>query len=484
MARGVTVTGPTTNGTRPNVFGAPALDLEQHGYVAEEFFFEGDATAYAPARGADLGADGHWDLKPSRSENYKTRMLVLRPSSAQKFSGTVWVSWLNVTSGFETVELPPSYLREGDARVYVSAQKVGLDGFAGAESNGLRAWDPVRYGSLTHPGDDFSYDIFTQAAKLVGPQRGKLSIDPLHGLAVERLLANGTSQSAFRLASYLNGVQPLEKTFEGALLLVSFGWSARFQSQPSDAGDVDASVLRSAQIRDDLGIPVLLLTTESEAESLYPVRQPDSDTFRTWEIAGGAHASGAGGIPPEAVEVFLRDGLQIPGTGAAMPGGSEQAPINNVRWLPVLDAARQGLTTWISDGTPPPSLPLIAFAGDPPTIQRDEHGNARGGIRMPELEVPVATYRGSIEGAPRNASLFGASTPFPPEQLRALYPTRDDYLRAYDHAVDRGVTAGYFLARDAAGIKAAAAGKQQRSSRSQCERQVLTMLTPAVPGAP
>jgi hypothetical protein len=47
--------------------------------------------------------------------------------------------------------------------------------------------------------------------------------------------------------------------------------------------------------------------------------------------------------------------------------------------------------------------------------------------------------------------------PFTPEELRALYPSRDAYLDAYDQAVDRGVEAGYFLARDAEGIEDAAA---------------------------
>lgn len=130
-----------------------------------------------------------------------------------------------------------------------------------------------------------------------------------------------------------------------------------------------------------------------------------------------------------------------------------------MRWLPVASAARGHLARWAAGGAAPPSLPLITIEGDPPQIQRDEHGNALGGIRMPEMDVPVATYRGTVEGADAMSSLFGSMTPFSPEELRTLNPSRDAYLDAYDQAVDRAVEAGYFDARDADGIKRAAATK-------------------------
>ena len=55
----------------------------------------------------------------------------------------------------------------------------------------LKGWDPERYGTLDHPGDDFSFDIYTQAARAVGPAT-------LGGLAPEKLVASGGSQSAMR----------------------------------------------------------------------------------------------------------------------------------------------------------------------------------------------------------------------------------------------------------------------------------------------
>ena len=113
----------------------------------------------------------------------------------------------------------------------MSAQRVGIDGLPGAEERGLRAWDPERYGSLEHPGDDYSFDIFTHAARAVGRDRGALAVDPMGGLPVRHVVtATGGSQSAIRLNSYLNGIQPIGRPrFDGALPSVSTGYTTVFE---------------------------------------------------------------------------------------------------------------------------------------------------------------------------------------------------------------------------------------------------------------
>ena len=88
------------------------------------------------------------------------------------------------------------------------ARKVSGPG-TDAAGKGLKAIDPARYGSLEHPGDGFSFDIFTQVARAVRAGRG------LGGLQPQRLIAAGESQSAFALVTYYNGVQPLTHAFDG-----------------------------------------------------------------------------------------------------------------------------------------------------------------------------------------------------------------------------------------------------------------------------
>ena len=57
-------------------------------------------------------------------------------------------------------------VRDGFAWVGVSAQQVGVDA--------LKAADPSRYGSLSHPGDSYSYDIFSQAGQAVWDDSAQL----------------------------------------------------------------------------------------------------------------------------------------------------------------------------------------------------------------------------------------------------------------------------------------------------------------------
>jgi hypothetical protein len=78
----------------------------------------------------------------------------------------------------------------------------------------------------------------------------------------------------------------------------------------------------------------------------------------------------------------------------------------------------------VAEGRPAPSFPRIEVdPGRPPHIQRDAHGNAVGGIRLPELEAPVAEYRGTAVGTGL-PPLFGAARPFTDDELRMLYPSR------------------------------------------------------------
>jgi hypothetical protein len=454
----VTVSGPITSGSRGNAFGASVLDLAGLGFMQEEYFVSGQARAYGAAPGTSLGEDGLWDVRPNRSAPFTTRFLVTRPKDPARFSGVVMLSWLNVTAGYEIVGVSEAGLRAGDASVAVSVQRAGIYGLAGGEERALRGWDPARYGNLEHPGDDFSFDIFTTVARVVGRDRGELPVDPMGGLSVRRVIATGGSQSAIRLTSYLNGIHSLEHVLDAAMPSVSTGYATVFETEDLAARDgtnglesIMATMLKT-RIRDDLDIPVLMVTTETEAVGYLPSRQPDSDRFRTWEIAGAAH-SGAAGANENIVKMFARDGLPIPpGMGAAEKVGPQP---NSISYLPVMAAAARHLAGWADGGAPPPTAEFITFEGDPPEIVRDEHGNALGGLRMPELEVPVATYRGVGEGD-QLASLSGSTTVFPTEKLRALYRDKGDYLSRYEAAVQRGVEQGFFLAEDSKSIVASA----------------------------
>jgi Alpha/beta hydrolase domain len=455
----VRVSGPVTGGTKGWAFGAAAMDLSQWGYRQDEFFLEGTAHRYGEVAGTRLGRDGLWQLEERGTSPYVTRIVVVRPEDPAAFNGTVVVLWNNVTAGYENFGGGESLevFEGGYAYAAVSAQRVGVHG-AGSHPQGLQTWDPERYGTLSIPSDDFSYDIFTQAAGAVAPDRPRGGVDPMGGLQVQRLIAQGASQSAARLATYLNGVQPLTGRFAAFFLVMYFGGGAPLEvgdavmTLQADVPEADRPRIPEGVhlLRDDLGIPVMVVNTECEAGSCYGVRQPDTATFRYWEIAGASHVS----LPAMASSVprMERDfGFSLP-----LDDESMQA-INRVSIAPVVDAALAHLQHWLCDGSPPPTQHPIEFAGSPPGIVRDADRIARGGVRLPQVDVPLA-HNSAIQRTPDTfARLVGSYEAFSAEEVRRRYGSRDEYLARFEEAARGAVTAGVVPPRDVPPLLAEAA---------------------------
>jgi hypothetical protein len=187
----------------------------------------------------------------------------------------------------------------------------------------------------------------------------------------------------------------------------------------------------------------MVVNTECEATACYGVRQPDSDRFRYWEVAGASHVS----LPAMASSSprMERDfGFAIPLDDPSMQ------QINRVSVAPVVDAALHHLQSWLVEGRAPVGQPRIAFADGAPTILRDEDGIAEGGIRLPQVAVPLA-HNSAIQRAPDVfARLVGSYEPFPVEKVRARYGTRDAYLARYNEATTAAVASSVVLPRDVA----------------------------------
>ncbi|HEX5586246.1 MAG TPA: alpha/beta hydrolase domain-containing protein [Acidimicrobiia bacterium] len=424
-----TVIGPIL-GTRPP-WNAPRADVGEHGYVVEEFQLEGVADAYQIRPGTSPGIDGRWDVDVFADAEYRTRILVVRPRDPAQFNGTVVVNWQNVSAGVEG-GAPTDEIYHGAAWVGVSAQEVGLYGFPMGMNRGgssgparpLVEHDPERYGSLFHPGDQGSFDMFTQAGRAVSPGRTQ-AIDPLGGLDVQRVVATGGSQSAMRLAAYLNAVHQVADVFDGFVLSVWEGRAPRPEEGPVAIG------VRTS-LRSDQSTPVIVVNSEFEATHLSGVAIADTEHLRIWEVTGTAHA---------------------PGRARDDRPDQQGRVANHLSWLPVHEAALRAMHRWLADGIPAPAQPRIEFDdASPPAIVRDAHGNARGGIRLPEVAVPTAEYRGMAFGTGR-APLFGSARPFDDDELRALYPDRATYVERWSAAVDALVASGALRPEDAPEMK-------------------------------
>ena len=162
------ITGPVTGGSHGWAFGIPVLDVEEHGYREDEFFLEGVASRYRLVGASEPSFDGRWDVEPVETAPFTTRLIVQRPADADRFNGTVVLLWNNVSAGFDTSGLGDTLeLLDGYAIVGATTQHVAVYGM-GENPQGLSVWDADRYGSLSIPSDDYSFDIYTQAARAVG----------------------------------------------------------------------------------------------------------------------------------------------------------------------------------------------------------------------------------------------------------------------------------------------------------------------------
>ena len=94
--------------------------------------------------------------------------------------------------------------------------------------------------------------------------------------------------------------------------------------------------------------------------------------------------------------------------------------------------------------------PWLVKEGNPPRFPRDNHGNAIGGIRWPDLEAPLGTHAAERLGDDGTSLLRGSSTPFLPEKIKALYPDSAAWIAQYEAAVERLVEPGVVLSDDAA----------------------------------
>ncbi|HEY5252138.1 MAG TPA: alpha/beta hydrolase domain-containing protein [Acidimicrobiales bacterium] len=448
------VQGPITGPGKPSII-STSFNLATVGYQENEYFISGTATSYK-MKGA-VPANGRWKVTRRATARYKTRLLVYRPSDPRKFNGTVIVEWLNVSVGSDTapdwIGDHTQLIRQGFAWVGVSAQALGVNGGTSVlqdGGSGLKGTNPARYGTLHHPGDAYSYDIFSQAAQAVRHPR---QVSPLGGLKPKALIADGESQSAFFLTTYIDAIAPEAHVFNGYFV------HSRWSGGTNLAGSLDLSL--HEPFRTDLAVPVLAFETETDliAGKYVADRQRDNTWFRDWEVAGTSHADdyttfigmADNGRSNVAGAIVTQDNpLTIIGCTAKPNSGPQH-------W--VLDAAISSLNRWVRTGTPPPHAPRIETTGGAhPAVKRDALGNALGGIRTPELDVPIATLTGTAApGQSETCSLFGSTTPLAPTTLASLYPTQADYVTKFDAATRRAVKAGFVLPADASQIEAAAA---------------------------
>lgn len=454
-----TVTGPITTGKGEPILGPRPFDLSTVGYQQDEFFLSGTANSYTSA--TPLSEDGVWKVAPKGTAPYTTRVVVRRPADATKFNGTVFVEWLNVSGGLDAspdwTYIHTEMIREGAAWIGVSAQKIGIEG--GGDSLGsklaLKNADPQRYGPLSHPGDDYSYDMFSQAGATAWFQSDKV----LGGEKPKQVIALGESQSAFRLTSYVDAIAPLVKVFNGYLIHSRAGGGSNLSA--------DMKAPKKTLIRSDQPEPVLVFLSETDLPTVglgaAVSRQDDSGRYRAWEVAGTAHADSyllGVGDPDDgsgAADVEFFNTMITPPDGIYGGVIKCDAPLNTGGQTYVVRAALRALDQWVRTRTAPPSMPRLQLAADSNSYELDANGNALGGIRTPQVNAPIAALSGLGQSGNGFCGLFGTTKPFDAAKIKAHYPDHTAFVSKWNAAVDSAVAAGGVLSADADHLKAAAA---------------------------
>jgi alpha/beta hydrolase family protein len=461
------------------VAGAPflglgAFDLGALGYVVEEYFLSGTATSYKLA--GEPTADGAWTAQPAATAPYATRVVVVRPKDPKRFNGTVAVEWLNVTGGLDAgpdwTYSHREMLRSGMAYVGVSAQKVGVEGGQSLGGGGmpLKKANPARYGTLAHPGDAFSFDIFSQAGQAV---RGGKVLGPL---TPKRILATGESQSAVFMTTYVDAIDPLARVYDGFYIHSRFG-GAPAPEAASMRGGPSARAPAGVRMRPNLRVPVMTLISETDLigsglSGFWAAQQPDNDRLRIWEMPGTAHVDNymffVGGFDDGSAPIAKIAALWKPTD--ALFGAKMAKPINSApQHHYVAMAALSQLDNWVRTGRAPPKAPRLELAGPnkpgaAPKLVPDAQGNSKGGIRTPWVDAPTARLSGFGNAGGPFGFLVGVTEPFDAATLARLYPGgREDYLRRFDASLARAVKAGFILKADQAEIRALAAANYPAS---------------------
>nr|PZN69361.1 MAG: hypothetical protein DIU62_02640 [Pseudomonadota bacterium] len=471
---------PASATNRPFLAAARArqpVDLAALGYTETEYIVRGFASIYDWVGAPHEAAVG----VKAAGIPYATRILVRRPRDAARASGRVVVELLNPTGLYDFAPLWgfswQHFTRSGDVWVGVTVKPVA--------AATLKRYDPVRYADISFayaqppdcrpappraglPGagdprvnppdaeNGLAWDITAQVGALL---RSSSKENPLLDISPRHIIAAGYSQTGGYVVTFANGLHRVLRLGDGRPVFDGYLNAAGANAAPINqcaAPLLDDDPRRRVLPRD---VPFITAMTESDFNRMPQLRREDSDEpddlFRLYEIAGSGHAGPfAAGVPSDS-------DLAIAGFDPPAEGLCEE-PAGEFPVGLAFNAIWQQYADWLAQRLPFSRQPRIETDAAHRPV-RDAQGNARGGWRLPQIEVPLAAYAGS--GTPREATdrartacaLTGVRRPFTTGELRELYGSRAAWLERFRAAVDAAVADRRLTAADAESLKATAA---------------------------
>jgi dienelactone hydrolase len=434
---------PTLSGplAQTGARGVLVWDVAGIGYHAAEYILSGVADVYSPVSMADapdvasrdsvkdLGARTFPSEVLSADQPFRTRLIVYRPEDARRFSGTVIVETLHPIGGGTSLlwrALHGFFAGRGDA--YVGVQHPLTFG-------GLKAADADRYGVLTAASPTQLWGMLRHAGALLRSGEGGL----LPGMSVKRILMTGYSYTGVATATFAN-YHHASATFNGSNIFDGYLPMA------------DVQYIRP------LDVPVIRLNTQSDYNSFGGLanRRTDDALYRHYEVAGASHVTTT---PPSDAAKPPADG-RIP-TPAGQPHFDESQcraqfpPASRPNDFPldlVQAAMFDNMDRWLRSGQPPPPSAFIETQRDGTTAV-DQWGNALGGVRYPQVSVPIARYG---VGPPGPCLLFGFTAPFATDVCKRLYGDHATYVERVTKRTQELVASRLLLVKGAEHLVAVA----------------------------
>ncbi|WP_053362705.1 alpha/beta hydrolase domain-containing protein [Bacillus sp. FJAT-27251] len=403
-----------------------------YGYEEKEFFLSGQANVYSID-------EKDTPFIKSTGHDYTTRLLVRFPEDPAKFSGRVYVDILNASSGVDLEDTWGRsydwYMEEGHAYIGITSKTNTI--------NALKKFDSERYADLNWKVDGkdengLFWDMLSQLGTMLrSDQAGNL----IGGLNAKHVYLTGQSQSGMYLNTYitlfgdtLEKINKGKPLFDGYMNLVGPGTTYVHSGGP-----------QPSETYAETSVPYIVIMSEFEhkfanltalpgiSDQAGYERRPDASSvknkFRFYEVAGTPHTDPTLDVIPHSSEIALGNGVGRPPKEYA-PGHYE----SDLNLQIFVNAAQENMHRWVTEGIPAPSADdkWLDFdvqsenGKDVYTINTDEHRNALGGIRAPQMEYPIATYYASRNGLPFETN--GSMVFFTADKIAKLYP---DYEKDY-----------------------------------------------------
>src|SRR5688572_87044 len=353
----------------------------------------------------------------ANGQPYKTRIVIRKPADNNRFSGLV---------------LSESMHPSGNPWMFHFTHVYSMSsGHAGVEiltssPQGIIEFNPERYKSLQIANGQTN-EIIAQVGALL---KSKQNDSPLAGLAVRKMVLAGSSASAGVVVNYMPAnmmyrLADMKPIYDGFLPT----------SNNSNVPSVDVPTIQ---------VPTMLEVFRGTGTTRVDSDMPGSQ-IRVYEFAGMAH-------------IDSRD-------AAAYYPDPCKNPISRFPLAVFMSVALNHLFAWVDKGVLPPHADRYYVdyntENDGSMLALDEHGNVKGGIRNPYVDVPAKSYRVPNSGAEppiKNPHPFIAArgeaaqnqlcglsnyeVALTPAQLKRLYKDKKDYQtkvqRRYDELVKQG----------------------------------------------